>query len=152
MIVRALAWARRATCSTASSPFPRRGPSRATIPRRRHRGALLATAALLLMETASARLTRRSGTSFYYAFRILPEAKRRAIFALYSFCRVVDDCVDEEGAGEKPGSSAGWRKWSAAIARYADDATWAGTSPGPWRASRSRAAASRRSSQAAAWT
>ncbi len=54
------------------------------------------------METASARLTRASGTSFYYAFRILPEAKRRAIFALYSFCRVLDDCVDEaDGGGEE---------------------------------------------------
>ena len=46
---------------------------------------------------ASAQVTRKSGTSFYYAFRLLPAAKRRAIFALYSFCRVVDDCVDEEG-------------------------------------------------------
>jgi len=58
-------------------------------------------------DTASARLTRQSGTSFYYAFRILPEEKRRAIFALYSFCRVVDDCVDEpDGEGE-----AGLRRW-----------------------------------------
>jgi len=59
------------------------------------------------METASARLTRASGTSFYYAFRILPEAKRRGIFALYSFCRVVDDCVDEEDGG----GEAGLRHW-----------------------------------------
>jgi phytoene synthase len=59
------------------------------------------------MPSASARLTRQSGTSFYYAFRILPPPKRRAIFALYSFCRVVDDCVDEpEGEGE-----AGLRRW-----------------------------------------
>jgi phytoene synthase len=59
------------------------------------------------MESASARITRRSGTSFYYAFRILPQAKRRAIYALYSFCRVVDDCVDEEG-GE---GEAGLQRW-----------------------------------------
>lgn len=53
------------------------------------------------VETASARLTRASGTSFYYAFRILPKTKRRGIFALYSFCRVLDDCVDEaDGGGE----------------------------------------------------
>jgi 15-cis-phytoene synthase len=59
------------------------------------------------MPSASARLTRQSGTSFYYAFRILPAPKRRAIFALYSFCRVVDDCVDEpDGEGE-----AGLRRW-----------------------------------------
>jgi 15-cis-phytoene synthase len=50
---------------------------------------------------ASAQVTRKSGTSFYYAFRLLPAAKRRAILALYAFCRVVDDCVDEEdGEGE----------------------------------------------------
>jgi phytoene synthase len=55
----------------------------------------------------AARITRRSGTSFYYAFRVLPGPKRRAIYALYSFCRVVDDCVDEAG-GE---GEAGLRRW-----------------------------------------
>ena len=47
----------------------------------------------------TARLTRQSGTSFYYAFRILPREKRRAIYALYSLCRTLDDCVDERGGG-----------------------------------------------------
>ena len=55
------------------------------------------------METASDRVTRQSGTSFDYAFRILPVEKRKAIHALYSFCRVVDDCVDDEGGGGGPG-------------------------------------------------
>ena len=55
----------------------------------------------------AARITRQSGTSFYYAFRILPAAKRRAIYALYSFCRVVDDCVDEPG-GEGEAGLARW--------------------------------------------
>lgn len=36
-----------------------------------------------------------SGSSFYYAFRFLPEAQRRAIIALYAFCREIDDSVDE---------------------------------------------------------
>jgi 15-cis-phytoene synthase len=36
-----------------------------------------------------------SGSSFYYAFRFLPDAKRRAITAFYAFCREVDDIVDE---------------------------------------------------------
>ncbi len=58
-------------------------------------------------ETAAARLTRQSGTNFYYAFRVLPVAKRQAIYALYSFCRVVDDCVDEEG-GEGEAGLARW--------------------------------------------
>lgn len=36
-----------------------------------------------------------SGSSFYYAFRFLPDDRRRAITALYAFCREVDDVVDE---------------------------------------------------------
>lgn len=36
-----------------------------------------------------------SGSSFYYSFLFLPEEKRRAIIALYAFCREVDDAVDE---------------------------------------------------------
>jgi len=49
----------------------------------------------------SARLARKSGSSFYYAFRVLPRRKREVIYALYSFCRTVDDCVDDErGEGE----------------------------------------------------
>ncbi|RMG91078.1 MAG: squalene synthase HpnD, partial [Zetaproteobacteria bacterium] len=38
--------------------------------------------------------TRGSGSSFYYAFIFLPEDKRRAIMALYAFCREVDDIAD----------------------------------------------------------
>jgi phytoene synthase len=36
-----------------------------------------------------------SGSSFYYSFLFLPAEKRRAITALYAFCREVDDVVDE---------------------------------------------------------
>ncbi len=36
-----------------------------------------------------------SGSSFYYSFMFLPPDKRRAITALYAFCREVDDVVDE---------------------------------------------------------
>jgi phytoene synthase len=60
-----------------------------------------------------ARVTRRSGTNFYYAFRVLPAEKRRALEALYAFCRVVDDCVDEEG-GE---GEAGLARWLAEVHR-----------------------------------
>ena len=34
-------------------------------------------------------------TSFYYAFLVLPPAKRNAIIAVWDFCRAVDDAVDE---------------------------------------------------------
>jgi phytoene synthase len=37
----------------------------------------------------------RSGSSFYYSFLFLPPEQRRAITALYAFCREVDDVVDE---------------------------------------------------------
>ncbi len=36
-----------------------------------------------------------SGSSFYYSFLFLPAERRRAITALYAFCREVDDVVDE---------------------------------------------------------
>ena len=36
-----------------------------------------------------------SGSSFYYSFLFLPQERRRAITALYAFCREVDDVVDE---------------------------------------------------------
>ena len=36
-----------------------------------------------------------SGSSFYYSFLFLPADRRRAIMALYAFCREVDDVVDE---------------------------------------------------------
>ena len=36
-----------------------------------------------------------SGSSFYYSFMFLPQERRRAITALYAYCREVDDVVDE---------------------------------------------------------
>jgi len=37
----------------------------------------------------------KSGSSFYYSFLFLPPEKRRAITAVYAFCREVDDIADE---------------------------------------------------------
>jgi phytoene synthase len=37
----------------------------------------------------------QSGSSFYYSFLFLPAERRRAITALYAFCREVDDTVDD---------------------------------------------------------
>lgn len=39
--------------------------------------------------------TVQSGSSFYYSFLFLSPERRRAITALYAFCREVDDTVDE---------------------------------------------------------
>jgi len=38
---------------------------------------------------------RGAGSSFFYAFLFLPENQRRAMMALYAFCREVDDIADE---------------------------------------------------------
>jgi len=40
-------------------------------------------------------LVRRSGTSFFWAMRLLRDEKRRAMYAVYAFCREVDDIADE---------------------------------------------------------
>ena len=42
-------------------------------------------------------VTRASRTSFYYSFLFLPREKRRAIYAIYAFCRAADDLADATG-------------------------------------------------------
>jgi phytoene synthase len=44
---------------------------------------------------ACAALLQRSGSSFALPIRLLPEAKRRGTTALYAFCRLADDIVDD---------------------------------------------------------
>jgi phytoene synthase len=52
----------------------------------------------------------QSGSSFYYSFLFLPPERRRAITALYAFCREVDDVVDEvSDAGLARTKLAWWR-------------------------------------------
>ena len=41
-------------------------------------------------------ITRREARNFYYAFITLPREKRRAIYAVYAFCREADDIADED--------------------------------------------------------
>jgi phytoene synthase len=45
----------------------------------------------------SATLTRRSRSNFYYAFLTLPRPRRDALYAVYAFCRTVDDIADLGG-------------------------------------------------------
>jgi phytoene synthase len=52
-----------------------------------------------------------SGSSFYAGMRVLPKAERAAMFAIYGFCRAVDDIVDEP-VGDLASRTAeldGWR-------------------------------------------
>lgn len=58
-----------------------------------------------------------SGSSFYYAFLFLPPERRRAITALYAFCREVDDAVD--GASEPQLARAKLDWWRSEIANLA---------------------------------
>jgi 15-cis-phytoene synthase len=63
-------------------------------------------------------LTSLHSRSFHMASRLLPPAKRRAARALYAFCRITDDLVDEFPAGADAGSTTtlemleAWRKRS----------------------------------------
>jgi len=59
--------------------------------------------------------TARSGSSFYYSFLFLPPAQRRAITALYAFCREVDDIVDMTGEPDIARIKLNW--WREEIAR-----------------------------------
>ena len=72
----------------------------------------------------SAILTRRSGSNFYYSFLFLPKRKRHAIYALYAFCRTVDDAVDQGAAtpSEQRRILADWRLELGARVRGPPDA------------------------------
>jgi len=53
---------------------------------------------------------RASGSSFYMAMRILPKAQREAMFAIYGFCRQVDDVADSPEPREgRLAELAAWR-------------------------------------------
>ncbi len=55
-----------------------------------------------------------SGSSFYYSFLFLPPERRRAITALYAFCREVDDVVDESSDPQLAAAKLAW--WRTEIA------------------------------------
>ena len=55
-------------------------------------------------------VVKRSGTSFYWAMRWLPEKKRQAIYGIYAFCREVDDIADGDSPPlEKKNRLGVWR-------------------------------------------
>ncbi len=59
-------------------------------------------------------LVRKAGTSFYRGMRVLPPDRRHAMYAIYAFCRIVDDIADEEGA--LPDKQRGLEEWRARVA------------------------------------
>lgn len=42
------------------------------------------------------KIMKKASKSFYYAFSQLPDEKAKRVFAIYAFCRIVDDSIDEE--------------------------------------------------------
>jgi phytoene synthase len=57
-----------------------------------------------------AQVTRRSRSSFYYAFILLPPERRRALHAVYAFCRFIDDIADDEAIREPALLLKRWRE------------------------------------------
>ena len=68
--------------------------------------ALLPTGEVLSLAEAYAycrRITQRSSSNFYYAFRLLPWDRHNALCAFYAFCRFVDDIADQPDEGQPHG-------------------------------------------------
>ena len=63
-------------------------------------------------------IVARSGTSFLWGMRILPAPRREAMYAIYAFCRVVDDIADEPDRTEN--KLARLDQWRAEIGRLYD--------------------------------
>jgi len=75
--------------------------------------------------TPAALRSKVSGSSFYAGMRMLPPAEREAMYAVYAFCRVVDDIADDQ-AGDPAGRHQALENWRDAIDRLYD-----GGDPGP---------------------
>lgn len=73
---------------------------------------------------ASAQATQASGSSFYAGMRMLPKPEREAMYAVYGFCRVVDDIADDQ-QGDRAERAAALDQWRADL-----DGLYAGRDPG----------------------
>ena len=65
-----------------------------------------------------------SGSSFYAGMRLLPKAEREAMYAIYAFCRAVDDIADDQ-QGDPIGRAEALAQWRRDL-----DALYAGGAPG----------------------
>jgi presqualene diphosphate synthase len=68
-----------------------------------------------ISDGAVRRIVAASGSSFMIGMRVLPTERRRAIFALYAFCRIVDDIAD--GPGEPGPKLMRLDRWAGEIER-----------------------------------
>jgi phytoene synthase len=76
--------------------------------------------AAAVIETGDVAALPAAGSSFYLAMRILPRERREGMYAVYAFCRAVDDVADGEGPRE--GRLAALERWRADIERLYDGA------------------------------
>lgn len=56
-------------------------------------------------------ITRRYGTSYFFATQFFPEETRKAIYAIYAFARIPDEIVDDPNSGGKADVIAKLDKW-----------------------------------------
>ncbi len=69
-----------------------------------------------VVRTHLKRITVGSGSSFYWGMRLQPETKRNGMFAIYAFCRHIDDIADAStGADIKLQQLEDWRQTIAAL-------------------------------------
>lgn len=68
--------------------------------------------------------TQAAGSSFYAGMRLLPKPEREAMFAIYAFCRAVDDIADDQ-QGDPAGRAEALAQWRRDL-----DALYAGGAPG----------------------
>lgn len=61
-------------------------------------------------------IVRRARSSFYWSMRLLPDEKRRAMYAIYAYCRELDDIADGGlPRAEKLARLEGWQREIAAL-------------------------------------
>jgi phytoene synthase len=77
----------------------------------------------LLPSQAAAVKKKATGSSFYLAMRLMPRRERDAMFAIYAFCRRVDDIADD-GLGTRPERHERLEAW-----RYDLEALYNGQTP-----------------------
>ena len=62
------------------------------------------------LREAICRRVEAAGTSFYWAMRLLPRERRDGMYAVYAFCREVDDIADDWPADERAAGLAAWHE------------------------------------------
>ena len=60
--------------------------------------------------TPAALRSKVSGSSFYAGMRVLPRRERDAMYAIYGFCRIVDDIADDQ-EGDRADRAAQLGRW-----------------------------------------